>query len=45
MIPVIALFLGAAFLDEVITLRALAGMVIIALGLATIDGRLLRRRP
>jgi drug/metabolite transporter (DMT)-like permease len=45
LIPVIALFLGAAFLNEVITLRALAGMAIIALGLATIDGRLLRRRP
>jgi drug/metabolite transporter (DMT)-like permease len=45
LIPVIALFLGAAFLGEAITLRALAGMAIIALGLATIDGRLLRRRP
>ncbi|MES2294303.1 MAG: DMT family transporter [Pseudomonadota bacterium] len=45
LIPVIAVLLGTVFLDEVFTLRALAGMAIIALGLATIDGRLLRRRP
>ena len=45
LIPVIAVLLGTVFLDEVFTLRALVGMAIIALGLATIDGRLLRRRP
>jgi len=42
LIPVIALLLGAAFLDERVTAQALAGMVIIALGLAAIDGRLFR---
>ena len=42
LIPVIAVWLGAAFLNEAITLRTLAGMAIIALGLATIDGKLLR---
>lgn len=44
LIPVIALFLGAAFLDEQVTTLPLAGMAIIALGLAAIDGRLLKRR-
>ena len=44
LIPVIALFLGAAFLGEHVTLQALAGMAVIALGLAAIDGRLLRLR-
>jgi len=44
LIPVIALFLGAAFLGERVTMQALAGMAIIALGLAAIDGRLLRLR-
>jgi drug/metabolite transporter (DMT)-like permease len=42
-IPIIALLLGAAFLHESVTPGALAGMAIIALGLAAIDGRLLRR--
>jgi len=42
LIPVIALFLGAAFLDESVSLQALAGMAIIALGLAATDGRLIR---
>jgi drug/metabolite transporter (DMT)-like permease len=41
-IPVIALFLGAVFLGESVTVQALAGMGIIALGLAAIDGRLFR---
>ncbi|MBW8708908.1 MAG: DMT family transporter [Alphaproteobacteria bacterium] len=47
LIPIIALLLGAAFLDESVTAQALAGMAIIALGLAAIDGRLFRlgRRP
>ena len=42
LIPIIALLLGAAFLGESVTAQALAGMSVIALGLATIDGRLLR---
>jgi drug/metabolite transporter (DMT)-like permease len=41
LIPPIALLLGAAFLGESVTLQSLAGMAIIALGLLTIDGRLL----
>jgi len=44
LIPIIALLLGAAFLHESVTAQALAGMGIIALGLAAIDGRLLRLR-
>jgi drug/metabolite transporter (DMT)-like permease len=40
LIPIIALFLGAAFLDESVSLQALAGMAIIALGLAATDGRI-----
>jgi drug/metabolite transporter (DMT)-like permease len=42
LIPVIALLLGATFLGESVTAQALAGMAIIALGLAAIDGRLFR---
>lgn len=42
LIPVIALLLGAALLDERITLQTLVGTAIIALGLLTIDGRLIR---
>jgi drug/metabolite transporter (DMT)-like permease len=47
LIPIIALMLGAVFLNESVTAQALSGMAIIALGLAAIDGRLLRlgRRP
>ena len=44
LIPIIALMLGAAFLHESVTAQALAGTAIIALGLAAIDGRLLRLR-
>ena len=40
LIPVIALMLGAVFLGESVTLSALAGMAIIALGLASADERL-----
>ena len=40
LIPVIALFLGVAFLDESVSLQALAGMAIIALGLAATDGQI-----
>ena len=43
LIPVIALFLGAAFLDERVSLQALAGMAIIALGMAATDERLFAR--
>jgi len=43
LIPVIALFLGAVFLGESVTLQALAGMAIIALGLASADERLFKR--
>ena len=42
LIPIIALFLGASFLGEGITSQALAGMAIIALGLAAIDGRIVK---
>jgi drug/metabolite transporter (DMT)-like permease len=44
LIPPIALLLGAAFLDERVTLQAVAGMAIIALGLAATNESLLRRR-
>jgi drug/metabolite transporter (DMT)-like permease len=44
LIPPIALLLGAVILDERITLQAVSGMAVIALGLAAIDGRLLRGR-
>lgn len=47
LVPVSALLLGALFLGEVLSLRAIAGMLIIGLGLAAIDGRpfqWLRRR-
>ena len=39
-IPVVALGMGALVLGEAVTLTALAGMAIIALGLALLDGRL-----
>lgn len=48
LIPIIALLLGAVFLHEAVTTQAIAGMAIIALGLAAIDGRIARllgRRP
>jgi len=43
LIPVIALMLGAVFLNESVSGQALAGMAIIALGLAATDERLFRR--
>jgi len=43
LMPVVALLLGAGVLDERIDAAQVAGMLLIALGLATIDGRLLRR--
>jgi drug/metabolite transporter (DMT)-like permease len=42
LMPVTALFLGNAFLDEPIRAREIAGALIIALGLLFIDGRALR---
>lgn len=47
LIPVSAILLGAIFLGERLEPRHVAGMALIGLGLAAIDGRLLRlvRRP
>jgi drug/metabolite transporter (DMT)-like permease len=42
LIPVIALLLGAVFLGEDVTAQAMAGMAVIAAGLAAIDGRMFR---
>ena len=39
LIPVSGLFLGTVFLSETVTATDLAGMAVIALGLAAIDGR------
>ncbi|MBA3448033.1 MAG: DMT family transporter [Pseudaminobacter sp.] len=44
LVPASAILLGALFLGERLELFELAGMALIALGLVTIDGRLLRRR-
>jgi drug/metabolite transporter (DMT)-like permease len=43
LMPVVALLLGAGVLAERVEVSHIAGMLLIALGLATIDGRLLRR--
>jgi drug/metabolite transporter (DMT)-like permease len=43
LIPVSGVLMGVLVLDEVLEPRQLAGMALIALGLAVIDGRLLRR--
>lgn len=43
LIPVTAILLGAAFLGERLELRQFAGMGLIGLGLAAIDGRILGR--
>jgi drug/metabolite transporter (DMT)-like permease len=46
LVPPIAILLGALFLGEVIGPRDLAGLALIAIGLAAIDGRLFARlRP
>jgi drug/metabolite transporter (DMT)-like permease len=42
LIPISTMILGAAFLHESVTANAIAGMLVIAAGLAAIDGRLLR---
>jgi drug/metabolite transporter (DMT)-like permease len=44
LIPVTAILLGALFLGERLEWRSVAGMALIAAGLAAIDGRLFRRR-
>jgi drug/metabolite transporter (DMT)-like permease len=43
LIPISTMILGAAFLHESVTASAIAGMLVIAAGLAAIDGRLLRK--
>lgn len=43
LVPPIAILLGALFLSEAIGVRDIAGLGLIALGLAAIDGRLLSR--
>jgi drug/metabolite transporter (DMT)-like permease len=45
LIPITAILLGSLVLGEVLEGRHFAGMALIGLGLAAIDGRLLRRRP
>ena len=48
LVPPVAILMGALFLSEIIGWRDIAGLGLIALGLAAIDGRLvslLRRRP
>jgi len=44
LIPVSAVFLGSMFLSETLELIQFAGMILIALGLSAIDGRLWKRR-
>ena len=44
LVPVSALVLGGVFLDETVSGRQVAGMVLIGLGLMAVDGRLVRRR-
>ncbi len=43
LIPVSAILLGTAFLNEILETQHIAGMILIALGLALIDGRVPRR--
>lgn len=42
LVPVTAILLGAIFLGEQVSSRVFAGMALIALGLAIVDGRVLR---
>lgn len=44
LVPVGAIVLGIAFLDEVLLPRHMIGMALIGVGLALVDGRLFRRR-
>jgi drug/metabolite transporter (DMT)-like permease len=43
LIPVSGVLMGVLVLDEILEWRQVAGMALIGLGLAAIDGRLLRR--
>ena len=43
LVPPFAIFFGSLFLDEVLAPQDFAGLALIALGLAAIDGRILRR--
>ena len=43
LIPISAILLGVTFLDETLSINALAGMALIFTGLVVIDGRLRRR--
>ena len=43
MIPPSAILLGVAILDEPVSAEQIGGLVLIAMALLTIDGRLLRR--
>lgn len=45
LIPVSAILLGSMFLNETLEVVHFVGMVLIALGLSAIDGRLWKRRP
>ncbi|HEV2044343.1 MAG TPA: DMT family transporter, partial [Sphingomicrobium sp.] len=45
LVPPTAILLGVAFLGEVITSIDIGGLALIGLGLAAIDGRLLKWRP
>ena len=42
LVPVSAIALGVFFLDEILLIRHLIGMMVIGLGLLAIDGRILR---
>lgn len=44
LVPVSAILLGIAFLDEVLLPRHMTGMALIGLGLALVDGRLFQRK-
>jgi drug/metabolite transporter (DMT)-like permease len=41
-VPISAILLGVLFLNETFTAQAFAGMLLIGIGLAAIDGRLPR---
>jgi drug/metabolite transporter (DMT)-like permease len=43
LVPPFAIFFGSLFLDEVLAPHDFIGLALIALGLAAIDGRLLRK--
>jgi drug/metabolite transporter (DMT)-like permease len=43
LLPISAVLLGVLFLSESVNMNAIAGMLVIGLGLAAIDGRLLQR--